>query len=362
MTTRPRVAVDGRGLLEPRGGLRRYTESIVPLLPQLAPDLEWLVYVTAHPHHLPTIEGIKWRYLAGSLQALLRPWWEDVLWPRAARRDGARVLLSPYGVVPRRAPTVAIVHDLVALTHPATLAWHHRWYWRRVARRLPQALRVVVNSATTGEDVRRLARVTADRVAVAPLAPAAAFRPIEPRVVAEVEAHLGLRSPYVLVVAGGGGPRKGLVTLCAAAAGIETLDLVVVGLASAPAGARVRQPGWLDDEQLAALMTGSLAVACPSLTEGFGLPVVEAMACGAAVLASAGGALPEVAGGAALLLPAGDVDAWRAALVRLQTEPELRRQLGRAGRQRVQGLSWRHTTAVTAEAVRQALLEVCGSP
>lgn len=359
MKPRPSVGVDGRALLESPGGLRRYAQSVVPLLPQAAPELDWLVYVIAPPGSMPALEGISWRYLAGSLQALRRPWWEEVVLPRALRRDGSAVLLSPYGVVPRVGPpVVAVVHDLVALSHPETLRWHHRWYWRRVARRLHRAARVVVNSASTGADVCRWAGVAPERVSVALLAPAASFRPVDPAAVAEVETQLGLKRPYVVVVAGAGGARKGLATVGAAAAGIESLELVVVGATTAaPAGPRVHHPGWLPDDQLAALMSGAVAVVCPSLTEGFGLPVVEAMACGAAVLASSAGALAEVAGGAALLLPPGDVGAWREGLQRLLATPELRARLGQAGRERVRELSWSRCAAITAGAVREALFE-----
>jgi glycosyltransferase involved in cell wall biosynthesis len=356
MSARPLVGVDGRALLEPPGGLRRYAESVVPLLPEAAPEFSWLGYVTAPPGSMPALDGIRWRYLAGSLQALRRPWWEDIVLPRALRQDGVAVLLSPYGAVPRVGPpVVAVVHDVVALCHPETLRWHHRWYWRRVARRLPRAARVVANSAATAAEVCHRAGVTPERVVVAPLAPSPAFRPVDPAAVAEVGARLRLQLPYVVVVAGAGGVRKGLATLAAAAAGIEGLELVVVGATTAPAGPRLHQPGWLPDDQLAALMSGAVAVACPSITEGFGLPVVEAMACGAAVIASRAGALTEVAGEAALLVAPGDVGAWREGLQRLLVDPQLRLRLGQAGRERVRKLSWSRCAAITVDAVREVL-------
>lgn len=356
MIARPIIGVDGRALLEPPGGMRRYAESVVPLLPEVAPEFSWLVYATAPPGSMPATGGIRWRYLAGSLQALRRPWWEDIVLPRALRQDGVEVLLSPYGVVPRVGPpVVAVVHDFVALCHPETLRWHHRWYWRRIARRLPRAARVVANSAATAADACRRAGVPPELVVVAPLAPGSAFRQVDPAAVAEVEARLRLQAPYVLVVAGAGGVRKGLATLTAAVAGIEGLDLVVVGAPTTPAGPRVRQPGWLPDDHLAALMNGAVAVACPSLTEGFGLPVVEAMACGAAVVASRAGALPEVAGEAALLVAPGDVGAWREGLQRLLRDPQLRVRLGEAGRERVRELSWSRCATITVDAVRAVL-------
>ena len=354
---RPRVGVDARCLLEPVGGLRRWGESVLPLLPEVAAQLEWLLFVTDVPSAMPAFDGVAWRRVPGSHRAVLRPWWEDVRLPRALAAEPVDALLSPTGVVPRtRLPVVAVVHDLVALTHPATLPWRHRRYWRRVARRLPQAARVVANSAATAADVCRLTGVPEARVTVAPLAPAAVFRPAAPDNVAAVERRLGLEPPYLLLVAGAGGRRKGLAIVGEALAGHDRVRLVVVGAGSVGSAAPpVRATGWLPDPDLAALMTGALAVACPSLTEGFGLPVVEAMACGAAVLASDAGALPEAAGGAAVLLPADDPTAWRAAVERLLADDELRARLGRAGRDRVRDLSWESTARIVADAVRAAL-------
>jgi glycosyltransferase involved in cell wall biosynthesis len=290
------------------------------------------------------------------MKSLLRPWWEDIRLPRRLATDVIDVLLSPYGIVVKsRVPVVATVHDVVALTHGWTLPWHHRRYWTRIAGRLPLAAHVIASSAATVADIRSRVGVSEDRLTVVPLAPHAAFHPSGPTQVRRLQERLGLRPPYVVVVGSGTG-RKGLDTLYTATSRIDGLEVASVSDDPPPSAYPcVHSTGRLSDEDLAALMTGALAVACPSLTEGFGLPVVEAMSCAAPVLASRAGALTEVAGDAAILLPANDIGSWRAALQRLIDEPALAAAMGTLGRARVSDLTWERTALATLDVVRQVV-------
>jgi glycosyltransferase involved in cell wall biosynthesis len=290
------------------------------------------------------------------MTSLLRPWWEDIRLPMRLATDEINVLLSPYGIVVRsRVPVVATVHDVVALTHGWTMTWHHRWYWKRIARRLPMAAQVIASSAATAADIRSRVGVTDDRLTVVPLAPHTAFQPCAPTQVSRLHQRLGLRTPYVVVVGRGTG-RKGLDSLYAAASRIDGLEVASVSDDPPPSAYPcVHSTGRLSDEDLAALMTGALAVACPSLTEGFGLPVVEAMSCAAPVLASRAGALPEVAGDAAILLPANDIGSWSAALQRLIDEPAFAAAMGALGRTRVSHLTWERTARATLDVVRKVV-------
>jgi glycosyltransferase involved in cell wall biosynthesis len=195
------------------------------------------------------------------------------------------------------------------------------------------------------------------------------FRPLEdPRLLGSAQARYGIRAPYILAV-GTVQPRKNLARLLeafaqAARAG-DAPQLVIAGkrgwlsegierrARELGLGERVRFAGYVADADLPALLSGALAFALPSLYEGFGMPVLEAMACGAPVLTSDTSALPEAAGGAALLVDPTDTAAIAAALARLIGEPELRADLRARGLRRAAGATW----ARCAEETLGVLLE-----
>ena len=162
--------------------------------------------------------------------------------------------------------------------------------------------------------------------------------------------RLGLRAGGYFLAVGSVAPHKNLDTLYRAFASDQAdgPPLVVVGgedrrvhrgvgVGVAP---RVQAAGRVTDEELKALYANALALCLPSLTEGFGLSAVEAMRCGTPVLAARAGALPDVCGGAAMLIEAMDVSAWRRALRRIECDPALRRTLSSAGRKRAQNFEW----------------------
>jgi glycosyltransferase involved in cell wall biosynthesis len=210
---------------------------------------------------------------------------------------GADVLHCPtyYGPLRPRVPLVVTLHDLAVLRHPDAFP---RWTRTYVPRTAPLVLRAAVRVIAVSEFTRRelveLVRVDEARIRVVPNAVEAVFRP-------DGDAAAG---DYVLAV-GTLEPRKNLARL-AEAARLAGAELRVVG-ARGWGGVETRADGfrWLGrvgDEELARLYRGATVVAYPSLYEGFGIPVLEARACGAPVVTSAGGATEEVAGGAAVLV------------------------------------------------------------
>lgn len=352
------VGVDARPLLEPPGGLRRYAEGLLPELIRIAPGVDFRLFATrapAQPWARATI-------VPGSPSALLRWWWEDHALPRALARAPVDVFFSPLGAVPALpCPAVATLHDLAFLEEPGLLPWHHAAYWRRVARRLPRAASVIaVSDATRDSALRRLALDPA-RVVAIPSGVDARFARAAPARIDALRARHGLPAEFVLAV-GSWEPRKNLVLLAEAVSRAgrrlgRGVPLVVAGQPSPQQSGRfpqVRALGVVDDAELVALLSAATALALPSLHEGFGLPLVEAMACGTPCLASDVDALPEVAGGAALLLPPRDVDAWAAALVRILEEPALRADLGARGRARADAFSWERTARLTLAALEAA--------
>jgi alpha-1,3-rhamnosyl/mannosyltransferase len=243
------------------------------------------------------------------------------------RAGGADVVHSPSidGVRPRvRARLVVTLHDLVPLKRPAVYlrtGLRHRLRYAVVRR----AARVIVPSRAVAGDAQRLLGIPGERLAVVPEAAAPAFRPLaDPRAAL---ARLDLPGEFLLWVGGldPPDPRKGVEPLAAAVAGGDGPPLVLAGRAG-PEAERLAAPGRVvlagrvSDGELAALYGAATALVFPSDDEGFGLPPVEALACGTPVAAYAAGSLPEVladARGVELVEP-GDIRALLAAAERLR--------------------------------------------
>lgn len=337
--------------------MRRYAEGLLPELRRLAPDVDWRLYSPVEPSQ----DWAHARLVPGPRTALLRWWWEGWALPRTLEREPVDVFFSPLGAVPElRCPVVATLHDLAFLEDPGLLAWRHAAYWRGVARRLPRAASVIaVSEATRASAVGRLG-LDPGRVVAIPSGVDARFRPAPAERIQTVRERYALPETFVLAV-GAWEPRKNLALLAEAVAEAarrrgQPVPLVVAGRPS-PASARfagVRAIGSVDDDDLVALLSAAAVLAMPSLHEGFGLPLVEGMACGAPCLVSDVDALPEVAGGAALLLPPRDVNAWAAALVRVLGEPALRADLADRGRARAATFTWERTARLTLAAIRAA--------
>lgn len=260
--------------------------------------------------------------------------WEQLRLPSLLAAGGADVHHAPHYTMPERAklPVVVTVHDMTFFDHPE---WHERSkvpIFRRAIRRaaaLAEALVCVSEHTAAGVRERLSPR---GRVFVVPHGvDHARFRPDEPRPGADDEAlgALGVRSRYVLFL-GTLEPRKAVPELIRAFARVaprhDDLALVLAGqagwgeqeidraIASSEASARIARVGYVTDESVPALLRRAAVVAYPAHEEGFGLPALEALACGAPLVTSAGTTMAELSGGAALTVSPGDVDALAGAL------------------------------------------------
>lgn len=265
-------------------------------------------------------------------------------------------------------PFVATVHDLTTMTHPSHHTLLNRWvHRRRLGWVRRHAARVIAVSASTTRDLESVAGVEADRVVVVHearghVAGAGGVAVSDPEA---VRRRYGVGPRFVLSV-GTLEPRKNHARLVRAFEALDAgeTELVLVGapgwrsreaeraIEASPARARIRRLGAVPTADLTALYRGATVFAYPSLYEGFGLPILEAMAAGTPVLTSDVSSLPEVAGDAALVVDPGSVDAIRSGLARLLDDADLRRSLAEAGRRREAGFTWERAARETLDVYR----------
>jgi len=337
-----RVAVDGRELRAGvRTGIRRYTLEV--LRAAAARGLECIAYVDRRAGLEALPAGVRRSTLGGFTQ-----WWDQVALPSALRRDRVDVFLSPYYKRPLSAPCPAVVtiHDLFFIGYPGRRRPLYDAVMTRLARLYAAgASAIIADSEHSRRAIVDRLGIAAGRTVVIPVGLGPEFQPTAPTAVQRERYGLGPR--YALYV-GNFLPHKNLPRLLGAWAALpEALRsshrLVLAGgdrtgrpaLAAAADSLGLRErvvfPGLIDDADLPALYGGADAVVQPSLEEGFGLPALEAMACGAPVVASRRGALPEVVGDAGLLVEPEDERALTAALSRVLGSSAERAALTRQG-------------------------------
>lgn len=293
--------------------------------------------------------------------------------PREARAAGASLLHAPHYTLPLlwSGPAVVTIHDLIHLRFPHFHPPGTALYARVVAGAAVARARVVLaDSEFTREDVIEFLGAHPDQVRVVPLAVPAGLGAPAPEAVAAFRAARALPEGYVLYV-GARKRHKNLELLLRAWAAMREADrppLVLSGEPWPAGDAHARLAGSLgvarhvhfagaarDETALSALYAGAALYAHPALCEGFGLPPLEAMACGTAVLASDAGSLAEVLGTAAHLLPPRDPEAWAHAVIHLMRHTGARAALVEAGRAHVARYSWTRTANQTRAAYHAAM-------
>lgn len=349
-----KIALDATPLSIPTGGIRRYTEELSRALADNFPDDElWLLSDQAFsaPENCPA--NLKIGLPPRNL--LARRWW---LW--GVQREMSR--LSPeifhgtdYAVpyLPLR-PSVMTIHDVSPWMNPA---WHS--VSRRIRARTPMLLRLGIAGMviTPSEVVKRQVvsrfHLKADRIVPIPLAASKLFRP-------EPTPHR--EAPYLLYV-GTMEPRKNisfLLEIWHELRRTHPIELVLAGrrrtdFPEIPPEAGLRVTGPVPDEQLPKLYSGAIACLYPSCYEGFGLPVLEAMQCGAVVVASRDPAITEVAADAAVLLDVNDRRAWLETLTAVIAAPQNFVPLRDKAMARATQFSWKNTAQLTREVYAEAV-------
>lgn len=356
-----RVLVDATAVPADRGGVGRYVDQLLPALVELGADLAVVCQPRDEAFYRNLLPGVRLEVAPGSIERRpVRLAWEQTGLPRIARRVGAAVIHCPHYTMPLAAgrPVVTTLHDATFFTHPEVHQPVKRAFfraWTTVS--LRRARRCVVPSRATLDELRRVTRGVHGQVEVAHHGvDAARFHVPTAAEIAQARENLGLRAGRYVGFLGTIEPRKNVPALVEGwqQAVVDLPDppaLVLAGgrgwdervdevLARVPDHLEVLRPGYLPLELLAGFLGGAEVLAYPSLAEGFGLPVLEAMACGAAVLTTRSLALPEV-GGDAVAYTEPDAAAIADGLRALLGDPERRAQLSSAAVARAAGFTWR---------------------
>lgn len=329
------IVIDGRALVGHRTGIGVHTAEIAR---RLAFDPPPLIAAHAEIDDRSGLERCRFRIDRAPLGVL----WQQLILPRI----DADVLWGPHGTLPvaSRIPAVVTIHDFTAITMPG----RHRLrtilsYDLFIGRSLERAKRVAAVSRAVAEEAVRGFGVPRAKIEIVPNGVDEFFSPGEGE------------GDYVLFV-GTLEPRKGLADLLDVWCSIPKPKPRLVLCGGAGWGQLDVQDaevtGYVDREQLRALYRGALAFVYPSRHEGFGIPPLEALACGAPVIATRTGAIPEFSADAALLVDPGDRDALRDALVRVLRDPSLRRELRARGPERAKLYRWDRSAELMMELLR----------
>lgn len=344
-------------------GVERYARNLLASLVEAAPDEEFVLLgcgdaapLFAERTNVRRIGSCAWRSPAA------RHLWEQLVLPRLARSSRVDVLVNPINTAPVTLDrNIVVVHDLSFLEHPEWFGRGFRCLYNVVVPRAARrAAAVVTVSEFSKSRIVGLLGVGADKVHVAYPGADPVFLEVETSEAARVAWRYGLDRPYLLFV-GSLAPRK---NLAAAAAAFERArasfspehDLAVAGVSSyqfrkarIPQGLRLL--GYVADDDLPGLYCAAKALVYPSLYEGFGLPPLEAMACGTPVIASNAASLPEAVGDAAVLVDPTDPDALAEAIRKVLTDGALAADLRERGLVRARSFSW--------DQAARRMLEVC---
>lgn len=363
-----RIGFDGTPLLGARTGIGWYTHELIDSVSRLAPDDEMIVF----PISWRTARGLKLdpphrsNVVMRRRIAPARPlWamWDRVPFPPVEWLVPCDVFHATNFIAPpsRKVPTVVTVHDIGFVRNPETVSAGVR----RMAKLLPTILRraaaIICVSEFTRDELATWLPEVGDRIVVVPNGSHRRNRSAAPDAVTEGR-------PYALML-GTMEPRKNIPLALDAILALRNrgvdLRLVLAGgrspLLDVPALLRERglddsevvQTGYIDDARVASLMAGARVLAFPSLYEGFGMPLVEAMQAGIPVVGVRAGATPETVGGAAELVEPGDTDGFATALERVAFDDEVRGRLIPAGVERGSTFTWDRAAAATIEVYRR---------
>lgn len=353
-------------------GINSYIHNLLTHLPRVDRDNRYTAFIgdgrftsselTLRLSRLPTS------------RPMVRIFWEQAVQPFALRKEGVGLIHALAFVTPLLSPcpSVVTVYDLSFLLYPDRFKRAKRFYlslFTRLSAR--KARRIIAISESTKRDVVRLLGVPPDKVEVVYCGLDDAFRPLAEDQVAAFRSERGLSERFILFV-GTIEPRKNVTRLIEAFANLLTCQLadlkLVIGGAKGwfyeDVFARAEElglegqvmfPGYIPASELPLWYNAAELFVYPSLYEGFGLPPLEAMACGTPVVTANTSSLPEVVGEAGLTVAPLDVEGLAEAMRRVLNDATLRREMRERGLQRAQSFSWTKTARETVQVYRRAM-------
>jgi len=361
-----------------RGGIHNYIQQLIRHLADADPSQRYLVFAGrthAGQRRQADQARISWQVSRWPTERpLVRIVWEQAAQPWAARRSGVHLLHSLAFVSPMLSPVPAVitVHDLSFLRYPERFRPANRLYLSTMTRlSCRRARRVIAVSQATADEIVRLLGVSAAHIDVIPHGVEHdRFQPVPAAELHDFRRKKELPERLILYL-GTLEPRKNILTLLEAygrtRAFRESVPLVIAGgkgwyyeeiferVEQLGLTDAVRFPGFVPDAEIPLWYNAATVFVYPSIYEGFGLPLLEAMACGTAVIGSTASSIPEVVQGAGLLVAPDDVDQLSDSLDRVVQDRVLRAELSERGRARSVNFTWQATAAATAASYRRAL-------
>lgn len=357
-------------LLNRPTGTTQYALNLLPYLDALSPHYLATPASQLPPHRYTSVPA-NMTAAQGPIGHLRRLAWTQLKLPSLCKSESAAVplLFSPIPEAPlfTKIRSVVMFHDLIPLRFPQFFGAIKYFYKHYVPQVLNQSERIICNSEATARDIVAFYQISAAKVVPIPLAyEASHFRPTS--TVPSLSQNCPTSRPYFLML-GRQAPYKNIGRTIEALANVQTdCTLLIAGptderytpdlIAKAQSlnvDSRIQFLSYVPYEQLPSLLSQARALVFPSLWEGFGLPVLESMACGTPVICSNVSALPEVAGDAAILIDPYNISAIASAMNQLLVDDTLCQQLQTAGLKRAQQFSWEKTGKSTVEVLRQYL-------
>jgi glycosyltransferase involved in cell wall biosynthesis len=371
-----RIGIDGLILSKPLTGIGHYTLELVRHLARTSSEDDFHV-VSSRPFirdlNSESDNPTNLSFIQAKVNPLTRHWWSIGL-SRHIRKNQIQLFHGTNFEVPLEGncPSVLTIHDLTNFYQPHT---QKRNIVRRLRRRLPLMARaasmIITPTETVRSEVHERLQVSLGKIVAIPEAARSCFRRLPPDQTLQTRRRLGIVNNFVLYV-GTLEPRKNLAVLVRAFEEVVSksdseLQLVLAGgkgwmtdelfrqIAGSSATKRIILTGYLSDEELCALYSSCTVFVYPSLYEGFGLPPLEAMACGAPVVTSRIPSLMETVGDAALLVDPQDEHKWSDLMISLLEDENMRRLLAKKGTQRAAEFSWERAAEMTRIVYGEAL-------